>query len=305
MKKKIAAYITCYQDEKSANICIQAIKSQSIEVTDIFIVDNSNPSLLLNDNNHSLLIHHYPNNIGVAEGLGKALEWFVIKEYDFLWTFDQDSIPTYNCLELLLEQYNKLSEFDNYDVGIIAPTPIDPKTGEVITGALFVNDRFVGINHDRSVDFYECDAPITSGSLIPLTVAKSIDLPRSELFIDGVDFDYGLRITKKGFHNIIVTQAIMHHNFGNPQKVRFIHKNIYIQQYSDLRYYYICRNHTYLEINNSQGFYRFTSLIQRIKSMLYKIMLITLYSHDNKVLKIWACLIGTYHGLISKLGKNW
>ncbi len=305
MKPKIAAYITCYQDQKSANQCIQAIESQSTKVASIYIVDNSHEELSLNNSCGTLLIHHHPSNIGIAEGLAHALEWAIRNEYHFLWAFDQDSIPKSDCLEILLEQYNQLSNVNNYDVGIIAPTPVDPKTHEFITGAIFLKDRFVGIKHDSNVDFYECDAPITSGSLIPLKVAKCVDLPRIELFIDGVDFDYGLRIKKKGFYNIIVTKAIMYHSFGNPDKVKFMNDEIYIQQYSPLRYYYICRNHTYLDLYNSKEHYRFTSLVHRIRCMLVKIILIILYGKNDRLLKIWACLIGTYHGLIGKLGKTW
>jgi rhamnosyltransferase len=305
MKKKIAAYITCYQDEKSTNICIRAIKSQSIEVTNIFIVDNSNPPLSLDSNNHLLLINHYPNNIGIAEGLAKALEWSAEQRYDFLWVFDQDSVPSPDCLERLLETYQKLYRHEDYKIGITAPTPIDSTTGETISGAIFIKDRFIGAKHDSTIDFYECDAPITSGSLISLSVANVVSPPRFDLFIDGVDFDYGLRIKQQGFHNIIVPNAIMYHGFGNPDRVKLLNKDISIQQYSPLRYYYICRNYTYLELSNAQGYYKFTSFIHRIKSMLSKITLIFLYSKDSKILKIWACLIGTYHGLIGKLGKTW
>jgi rhamnosyltransferase len=305
MQSKLAAYITCYQDQESANRCIQAIESQSIQVTAIYIVDNSHKPLLLNDNSQLLLIHHYPNNIGIAEGLGKALAWAIDQKYDFLWTFDQDSIPTANCLEILLKNYHKLSEQDNYKIGIIAPSACDPRTGKVIESVIFANDHFQGIKHNSNVDFYECDSPITSGSLISLAAAKTIVPPSTNLFIDGIDLDYGLRLRHKGFRNMIVTQAIMYHNFGSPTQVKFINKYRYIQQYSALRYYYICRNHTYLEIRFSEGFYRFTSFIRRIKYMLVKILLIMLYDPEDRKIKIWACLLGTYRGLLGNIDKTW
>jgi rhamnosyltransferase len=305
MQSKVAAYITCYQDQDSSNRCIKAIESQSIQVTAIYIVDNSEQPLLLDDKNQLLLIHHHPNNIGIAGGLVKALAWAIDQQYDFLWTFDQDSIPAPNCLEILLTNYHKLSEQDNYKIGIIATTACDPRTGKVVEGTVFVNDNFLAIKHNNNVDFYECDSPITSGSLISLAAAKTISLPCTDLFIDGIDLDYGLRLRRKGFHNLIVTKAIMHHNFGNPIQVKFMNKYRYIQQYSALRHYYICRNHTYLETRFSQGYYRFTSLIRRIKYMLVKIFVIMLYDLEDKQLKIWACLLGTYCGLIGKLTEKW
>jgi len=97
----------------------------------------------------------------------------------------------------------------------------------------------------------------------------------------------------------------MHHDFGNPIQVKFGNKYRYIQQYSALRHYYICRNHTYLEIRYAQGFYRFTSFIRRIKYLLSSLFWIVIYGHESKYIKIWACLLGTYHGLQGKLGKTW
>lgn len=305
MQSKVAAYITCYQDQESANRCIQSIESQSIQVTAIYIVDNSDQPLLLNSNNQLLLIHYCPHNIGIAAGLVKALEWANEQKYDFLWTFDQDSFPSVNCLEILLKNYHNLCQKDTYEVGIIAPTPLDPRTGKIIEGSIFLNDHFRGLKHNNSVSFYECDSPITSGSLICLAAAKTISPPSADLFIDGIDLDYGLRLRQKGFHNLIVTKAIISHNFGNPIQVKIMSKYFYIQQYSALRHYYICRNHTYLETRFSQRYYRFTSVIRRIKYMLLKSLLIMLYDGEDKPLKIWACLLGTYRGLMGNIEKTW
>ena len=222
MHLKIAAYITCYQDQESVNRCIQSIESQSVQAKVIYIVDNSIKPLLLNDKNELLLIHHYPDNIGISEGLVKALKWAIDQDYDFLWTFDQDSIPAKNCLEMLLATYHQSSQQHDYKVGIVAPIPSDPRTGEIIEGAVFYRDRFQGIKHNNDVDFYECDAPITSGSLISLAAARTISPPCIDLFIDGIDLDYGFRLRQKGFHNLISSKANMHHNYGNPIRVKLL-----------------------------------------------------------------------------------
>jgi rhamnosyltransferase len=233
------------------------------------------------------------------------MKWAVEQEYDFLWTFDQDSIPTPNCLEILLTTYHQLAQQDNYRIGIIAPTSCDPRTDEVVEGAVFLNDRFIGIKHKNSVDFYECDSPITSGSLISLAAAQTVSPPRADLFIDGIDLDYGLRLKQKGFHNLIVTSAIMHHNFGSPIHVKFKSKYRCVQQYSALRHYYICRNHTYLETRYSQDYYRLTSFRWRVKYMLVTIIWILKCDLEDRNLKVWACLLGTFDGLRGKLGKSW
>lgn len=303
---KVAAYITCYQDQDSVNRCIQAITNQSVEVVAIFIVDNSKLPLSIRDDDRGfIIVRHYPNNIGIAQGLSEAIEWSINQGYDFLWAFDQDSVPEQNCLEILLSTYAQLSQKDSYKIGIIAPTAFDPRSGTIVESASFANDHFAAIKHKNNVEFYECDSPITSGSLISLDAARKIAPPCAELFIDGIDLDYGFRLKQNGFHNLIVTKALMRHDFGTPIQVKFINQYRYIQKYSDLRYYYICRNHTYLETRFSQSYFRLTSLMRRIKILLTNVVRIALYEPDKKNIKILACLIGTYHGIIGKLNKKW
>lgn len=130
-------------------------------------------------------------------------------------------------------------------------------------------------------------------------------LPCLELFIDGIDFDYGMRLKQKDFYNFIVPQAIMHHDFGNPIQVSFLVKKKTIHQYSALRRYYICRNHTYLETRYVQGWHRFTTSLRRLKSMFKQIAAILIYDSEQTLTKVWACCLGTYDGLIGKLGKTW
>lgn len=303
MNYKIATYITAYKDTLVLNQCLTGINNQTYSISKTFIIDNSE-KLIINSKNPNLMIKHHPENIGIGAGIKEALEFAIAKNYDFLWTFDQDSIPTPNCLEILLNTYEKLNKED-FQIGIIAPTAIDQSNNKIVEGASFNNDIFMGYTPENPNFHYECDAPITSGSLISLKAAKMIDPPRSDLFIDGVDLDYGYRLKQKGFHNIIVPTAIMYHNFGNPKTVKFFNQELIFQQYSALRHYYICRNHTYLETRFAQNFYKLTSSLKRLKYMIYTIIKIVVYDQEQTLIKIYACLLGTFHGFIGKLGKIW
>ncbi len=301
---KVLAYITAYEDNKAVKNCVQALKNQSFPIDKIFIVDNSCVNPVLLPKCEDILIRRYPENLGVSGGLKLALELAIIQEYDFLWAFDQDSVPTSDCLRIIIETYHRLDKIKHI-IGIIAPTSIDLRTNTVVECAKFIGHCFKGCKHNSQLETYECDSPITSGSLISIAAAKTISFPCVDLFIDGVDLDYGLQLRQNGFVNLIVTQAIMHHNFGNPLKVKFLHRELDIQQYSALRHYYICRNYTYLEMKYARGWYRLYSFKHRIKYLLYSTIKILLYDSENKALKIWACLLGTYHGFQYKLGKIW
>jgi rhamnosyltransferase len=302
---KIAAYITAYEDPKAVMNCINAIMSQSVVVEKLLILDNSSKQPLLNLANQSnICIKFHPENIGIGTGLTWAITCSSEEKYDFLWTFDQDSTPDKDCLKHLLYAYENL-KYTHDSIGIIAPTAIDYRSNNKIPGALFYRDCFIPYQPKNDEKYYACDAPITSGSLIFLPSAEKVVPPRADLFIDGIDLDYGLRLKQNGFHNFIVTTALMQHNFGNPMKIKFLHKERYLQIYSPLRHYYICRNHTYLETRYAQGGYRITSIMRRLKYMLSSILWIMLYDFDKKQLKLWACLLGTYHGFQGKLGKIW
>lgn len=302
-KYKVAAYITAYEDPEAVMLCVQAIRTQILPVQKIFIVDNSDQKSFL-ASAENIIVKYFPENRGVGEGLRLAVEWSIREKYDFLWTFDQDSIAQKDCLSKLLYVYASLNK-PNYLIGIVAPTAIDNRKNQIIEGAVFVRDRFIGYKASSQKEPYECDSPITSGSLISIAAAKTISPPRSDLFIDGVDLDYGLRLKQKGFHNLIVPSAVMQHSFGQPVKVKFFHTERVIQQYSALRHYYICRNHTYLDTRYAQGWYRLTSCLRRLKYMLHSVVLILLYAPKGKIIRSWACLVGTFHGLKGKLGKTW
>jgi len=91
---KVAAYITAY-GIAAVYKCIQAISKQSYQVIAVLVLDNSPVSIIQYD---SIVVSHHPENIGIGEGLMIGIRW-AIKGYEFLWVFDQDSVPAPNCLE--------------------------------------------------------------------------------------------------------------------------------------------------------------------------------------------------------------
>jgi len=304
---KVAAYITAYEDPATIQQCFKGINQQTYPLERIFIIDNSSRNCLTLStlqSNIPIVIQSHPENIGVAGGLRVALKWAFEHGYDFLWSFDQDSIPASDCLEKLLKTYHTFN-CDHYRIAIIAPTAIDPRTQTIAAGANFENDQFVGCNPPNSTTCYECDAPITSGSLVSLDAARSVfsQSPCAFLFIDGVDFEFGMSLKKKGYHNLIVPQAQLHHQFGTPLTVQWRGKKKQFYKYSPLRHYYICRNYTYLVLHYSQGKYKLSALRCRLSYLLKMSVMIFLFDQQDKVKKVLACWRGTFDGLMKQLGK--
>ena len=302
---RIAAYITAYEDVQALNACLSALQAQTRSLDQILVIDNSRQPLPLEPqhaNDPKLRVFHHPENIGIAAGIQFAVELAIAEHYDFLWTFDQDSQPMPTCLETLLQGYVELND---PEIAIVAPTAIDARTGATIEPARFLDDRFEGYKAPTVTEPFECDAPITSGSLLWLKTHETVATPDPQLFIDGVDLDYGLRLRHAGFKNYIIPTAIMNHRFGEPVILRFAQKKKVIQIYSALRHYYICRNHTYLELSYSQGKNRVRCALKRIKFAIRNSITILIFEPRSKLKKLLACMIGTYHGFRGDLSHSW
>ena len=251
---KIAAYITAYQDIEALEKTIAAIEKQSYTISQIFIVDNSNYPIISQTNYQNIIVEFHPENIGVGGGLNIAIKWSIEKGYDFLWLFDQDSQPISNSLEILITKYQELSA-KNHNIGIIAPKIIDINTLQEFPGYVFQNYKFVpkpGYNQEQN--YYTCDGVITSGSLVNLTTAQFVELPRGDLFLDAVDYAYCMNFRNHGYEVIVVKNTSMQHRLGNYSKVKDRLSNIdeiVTFTCSPSRYYYACRNHTYFETRQS------------------------------------------------------
>jgi rhamnosyltransferase len=304
---RIAAYITAYEDAEALNACLNALQCQSYPIEQVLVVDNSRQPLVLDPDcvqNLAIQVLHYPENIGIAAGINSAVERFWSQGYTFLWMFDQDSQPAPDCLELLLKTYDQVATTD-YPIGILGPQAIDARTGETVEPGVFLGDHFQGYKAPSLTEPFECDAPITSGSLLWLTSRAQVAPPDPKLFIDGVDLDYGLRLRRAGFHNLIAPLATMQHRFGDPIAIQLAGKKKIFQIYSPLRHYYICRNHTHLELTYSQGLNRITCGLRRIKYVTTTLIVIGLFDPKSKPQKMAACIRGTYHGFRGNLDGFW
>jgi rhamnosyltransferase len=296
----IAAYITVYQDIHAFYACIQSLQSQPLKA--IYILDNSPSPLPLPASQIPLYQNPCPQNIGIGEGINLALQWATQQNYHFLWLFDQDSQPGSHCLQTLLNLYLHLKA-NNIEPGILAPTALTGFPPMPVLAAKHDRYRFIGQPHQSDRSYYPCIAPITSGSLVNLATVKTI-VPNPDLFIDGVDIEYGMRLHQAGYANYIANDAILYHHFGNPCLIEWFGETKILQNYSTLRYYYICRNHTYLDIKYSQGLWKIAAIVFRLKYLAVTLFWILAFLPDSKWSNVWACCKGTYHGFRNKLGKN-
>ncbi len=309
MKKyRVAAYITAYQEIEALQKTLIAITKQSYPIEKIYIVDNSKNQIIASNSQENIIVDFHPENIGVAGGLKIAVSWAIQKGYDFLWLFDQDSEPDANVLEKLLTNYQDLSI--NHNIGIIAPTIFDINTKQEFPGCIFTDYKLVPVSGSLATqNIYQCDAVITSGSLVNINAAKYIELPKVDLFLDAVDYAYCMNFRKKEYKIIVVKNAMMKHRIGNYSQVKDRFKkytntlNTFIC--SPSRYYYACRNHTFLETRLVQQRFLHHLIAYRIKILLTMMERIIRYEPNSIFIKLWACIVGTFDGFRGRLGKTW
>lgn len=299
----ILAYITAYQDEVALQACLEAVTQQSLAITHGLVVDNSPAPLTLPPWANHWSVKHVPDNIGVAGGMALALQLAIEQNYDFLWLFDQDSQPAVDCLEQLVQVY-QLHQQPAHPVAIVAPRVIDQTMNRDIGAAVFDRYRFKEYLPDwNKLTWVDCDAPIVSGMLISLAAAKETAGPRQDLFLDGVDLEYGLQLRRAGFRNVMTARAILYHHLGSPLPIRYRSRSYFIHNYSPLRTYYYYRNQTYIETRCADHHYYILAFLHRCKVMAKDIILTVLY-REHKLLRIYATLLGTCHGVWGHLGKQ-
>lgn len=82
---------------------------------------------------------------------------------------------------------------------------------------------------------------INSGTVIPLKILNAIGGADEALPLDALDTDLSYRILKKGYQCICLTECLLHHSIGKPQKKGFLH--LFTNNYGRFRTYSITRGH--------------------------------------------------------------
>jgi rhamnosyltransferase len=168
---------------------------------------------------------------GVARRLGAAYVLFL----------DQDSVPEKNMACRLRETLERLA-VEGRKVGLVGPRFRAADGGAVgnfaRVGLLWV--RRVACDSDSAA--VECDALISSGSLVPVAVLDDVGGMEEGLFIDQVDTEWCLRARAKGYRVFGACDAILDHRLGEDLHRLWFGRWRNLFRHKPFRYYYIFRN---------------------------------------------------------------
>jgi rhamnosyltransferase len=261
---------------------------KSLPILNACIKGHSNVSLIKN-----------ADNFGISKALNIACKHASEIGIDRVLLLDQDSFVTNSMVTSLSKKMDKLPLAALVGPKIV-PKGIDFK--KILYQAKYILPSN-GILPKRSKVY---DTPlqvlfnITSGSLICLKVMQELGGFDENLFIEGVDNEYGLRANKFGYHIYIDNDAFLLQEYGNIEVKQLFGINFYPTNHSPLRHYYVARNRVYIWRIYYKHFknYLVWDFISTFK------MTISIFLFEKqKMLKLKNFCMGVFDGFRGKYGK--
>jgi GT2 family glycosyltransferase len=244
----IASITVAYNGASVLARHLDALYRQTKELDEVIVVNNAST-----DNTLGLLAKEYPQvtilnlprNVGVGGGYAAGLAYAALqKRHDWVWIFDQDSIPAETCLEGLLNALPHL-EGSAETTAVLAPVCVHTGTKMAYPGHLWMDGRMVPTSGDPRQPIGWVDFVISSGSLIRREAIETVGLPRADFFMDYVDYEHCLRLKRHGFKIAVVRDSHLDHVLGNPSRFKFVGRTKYWSDHVPWRLYYMVRNEVF------------------------------------------------------------
>jgi rhamnopyranosyl-N-acetylglucosaminyl-diphospho-decaprenol beta-1,3/1,4-galactofuranosyltransferase len=227
---------------------MDALLGQTRALEEVIVVDNAST-----DGTSAMLAERYPlvtvlrmkENEGAAGAWARGLSYAALeKGHDWVWSFDDDSIPASGLLAILLEGMGSLIGAQA-QIGMFAPMPVHRETGTYYPPLLWRKGYVKPSAEQMGSSLWFADLIIASGCLVRREVVREIGLPRADFFMDFFDFEYSLRTRSHGYKIAVIPRAEMDHEIGNARKVWWAGRSRLWPCYAPWREYYYSRNLAY------------------------------------------------------------
>lgn len=302
MKPSVASITTAYNAAHLLPRQIDALLRQSRPLQEIIVVDNAST-----DGTSAMLVERYPQvkvlhlqeNVGAAGGWAIGLQYAaLVKKHDWIWNFDDDSVPQESALESLLGGAGEIA--CDPAVGMLVPLPIHGATGTLYPPA-FWRERYVAPSEEEMrLPVWYADVAVASGCLVRQEAVEKVGVPRSDFFMDIFDFEYCLRMRSHGYKIAVIKKCEMNHEIGETRIIRLLGFHYAWHGHAPWREYYIGRNKVYLAWSLYPSFkakwYMTVSLLRHMTA-------IVLFG-EQKFLSIKEMLHGIIDGWHAKLGRK-
>jgi GT2 family glycosyltransferase len=244
----IASMTVAYNGADALRRHLAALECQTRRLDEIVVLNNAST-----DDTAGMLASEYPQvtvlqqsqNLGVGGGYAAGLAYAALeKKHDWVWLFDQDSVPARTCLEELLNAFPQLGA-SSESVAVLAPVCVHTGTKMPYPGHLWKHGRMVPTLGDPKQPIGFVDFAISSGSLMRREAIEAVGLPRADFFMDFVDYEHCLRLRRYGFKIGVVRDSHLDHVLGDPSKFKFLGRTKYWSDHAPWRCYYMVRNEVF------------------------------------------------------------
>jgi len=239
----VASLTVAYNGAHPLRRQLDVLLRQSRALDEIVVVDNAST-----DGTLEMLASEYPQvtvlrcqrNTGAAGGFARGWQYAIGKGHNWVWSFDQDSVPDERALETLLRGQELMG------AAIVVPLPVDPRSG-ISYPPLWWRDGLVRPDKKTlELDVWFADVAVASGSLVRRDVIAIAGVPREEFFMDFFDFEYCLRARGHGFQIAVIRECKLSHEIGRSKAVRFLGKRRTWPVQEAWREFYVGRNAAYV-----------------------------------------------------------
>lgn len=270
MSNNIYTVVVTYNRLELLKESIFAIQSQTVSSNKIVIVDNASTDGTdsyidnLSVEYDNIIPLHLDINSGGAGGFYYGIKYAYENGADWVWVMDDDTIPTSNALEALLNSPMAKPNKDFSRVGFLA-SEVNWINGERcrmnIPSPVWEWNWF----HDRFPGCYRLQAASFVSILISRSAIKEVGYPIKEFFIWFDDWEYTKRISTNGhLPCFYVKDSIVVHK--TPVNLGLDYS--YINTKNIWKYKYGIRNEVSLTNISKVGFIRACFLIlQKIRFM--------------------------------------
>jgi len=276
----IAAVVVFYNPDQSSVDNLFRIVDQ---MDFVVVVCNSIVDLTMFDleNKKNLEVIENCNNIGLGAALNQGIQRIFEAGFQFVTTFDQDTIILEGYRLELVRAYLILNR--NHNIGIVAPDYIP----EVVSKSAY----------NRNDEYFTITAAVQSGCLYTRECIESCGPFREDFFIESIDTEFCLRAGNLGYEIGCCRKPLMFHGAGRNIIKSFFGKNVVVTEHSIERVFLQYRNFSFVF---KVYFWSNTSwAIKSFFSMTKKYILICLFE-TQRLNKSWAMVKGIYKGLSTK-----
>jgi GT2 family glycosyltransferase len=246
--QSVASVSTVFNSQDVLPRQLEALLRQTRPLQEIIVVDNASTDdtvKMLGERFPQVTVLRMPENLGHSGAAAAGIAYAALeKRHDWVWSFDDDSIPDDNALVALLEGVESVGDGKG-PIGIAASLPVNRATGECYYPLLW-RDGYVKPSPELlRQPIWLPDLVIFSGCMVSRDAIEKIGLPRADFFSDFDDFEYCLRARSHGYRIAVVTHSRIDHEIGNPKEVRFFGFSRFWPDPAPWREYYIGRNIAY------------------------------------------------------------